>query len=143
MEVLLKAARGWADLENGDLAAPRTWLYRVAANHCVDYLRRRNWRRARMQLYAGGQPYGLTPEADGDRAPFPPGDDAVRILALLSGRLNREERRILDLLMETGLRKESVARILGVSRGTVGRRIARIRGRALEIRSALEGISDA
>lgn len=137
VEVLLKAAGGVEKPAGCVLSNTRTWLYRVAINHCLDHIRRRNWRKERMLLYAAHQSGFGTMDPGLNEDPSLPGE-WNGVLGLLWDRLNPEDRRILHLLFDAGMRQEAVARTTGVSRGTVARKMARIRNLALEIRHALD-----
>lgn len=129
VEVLIKAARGWETY--AECEAPGAWLYRVAANHCADHLRRRNWRRDRLSLYARN--LALSAEAEPE---VPPGESPsgfAHALGLLQSALCAEERHLLHLLFGAGMNQETAARVTGVSRGTVARRMARIRATAAKL----------
>jgi RNA polymerase sigma-70 factor (ECF subfamily) len=139
MEVLLKAARGGVE-SGGPLALknPRTWLYRIAANHCLDHLRRRHRRRDHLQRFAANLPDFAAPER---RTNDPETERHERMwkdaYVQLQSSLNPVDRHLLHLLYDTGMNQEYAARLTGVSRSAIARGMARIRERALEIRQVL------
>ncbi len=114
-----------------------TWLYRLAANAAIDFLRRERRRRSLLTVPLTGE--------DGDRALDipdrrldPQGEAERRELqgAIQRGlaRLTAEHREILVLREFTGLSYAEIAQVLRLEEGTVKSRIARAR---LALRRAL------
>ncbi|HEX2612241.1 MAG TPA: sigma-70 family RNA polymerase sigma factor [Fibrobacteria bacterium] len=127
-EVLLKAARAWGGFQ-GDCAAP-TWLYRVAANHCADHLRRQRRRLGLLRLHAAemaaeGSPEGLSEGGEESEAAA-----LRRVLDALRGRLAGADRHIAYLRFEVGLRQRPIALATGLTRAGVAGRLRKIRDRA-------------
>jgi RNA polymerase sigma-70 factor (ECF subfamily) len=125
-EVLLKAARAW-DAFQGDCAAP-TWLYRVARNHCADFLRRGRRYRERMRLYAAGE----EPE-EPDAFPEVVPTGLTFVLEELQNGLDCVDRHIAYLRFEVGMKQVGIARITGMTKGCVAGRLRRIRERAVRL----------
>ncbi len=104
-EVLLRAHRGYRRLEGQPDAQPRAWLYRIAANVCVDYLRR-GGRHSSVELV--------------ETASGAPGPDEVaatreeleRVVALLA-QLPPRQRTALELRRLGGLDYAEVAHRMG------------------------------
>jgi RNA polymerase sigma-70 factor (ECF subfamily) len=115
-EALIAIVRG---LPRFDLrAAPRTWMYRVATNACLDELRRRG-RRPRL-----GLDDALAERPD----PAPPVDRSVTDRLTLDEALARlsEEFRVAVVLRDVhGLDYAQIAEVLQIPIGTVRSRIAR------------------
>lgn len=127
-EVFLKA---WSNLEKFEFkSAFSTWLYRLASNLCIDFLRN-----ARRRPFVP-----LTFEdADGEEQrievidPAPQPEDALLAgeqqeqLNAAMQELEPEHRKILTLRVVNGLSYTDIAEILGVKEGTVKSRLARAR----------------
>jgi RNA polymerase sigma-70 factor (ECF subfamily) len=130
-EVLLKAARAW-DGFLGDCAAP-TWLYRVAANHCADHLRRHRRRHSLLRLHAAElvrenpleDASHLEPLGHEGHAPA-----LRRVLDALRSGLEGADRHIAYLRFEAGFRQRRIARVTGLTRAGVAGRLRKIRDRA-------------
>lgn len=112
-------------------ANAKTWLYRIAYNACVDYLRRR---RKEVSLDALREA-GFDPSDD--RLP-PPGEAAERAelrrqigQAVLS--LPEDHRAVMILRDYQQLSYEEIARILDVNEGTVKSRLNRAREKVKNI----------
>jgi RNA polymerase sigma factor (sigma-70 family) len=156
MEVLIKAASGWTlspdsqdatgalEKKGTGNARPmknsRTWLYRIAANHCLDHLRRRKRRREHLQRYAANLPGFASPE----RWITDPEIERTKEIwkdayAQLQSSLNPVDRHLLHLVYDSGVNQERAARLTGVSRSAIARGIARIREQAVEIRKTIDG----
>jgi RNA polymerase sigma factor (sigma-70 family) len=111
----------------GDLRDPVAWLYRVALNRFSDY-RRIVARAARLNERLGNT--GIEPWTEprlGDTE-----------LALTFKALPRRQRVAATLYYLADLSTEEVARVMGVSRGTVDRHLYRAR---VALRSNMEGES--
>ncbi len=129
-DVFLSAFRHLAEFRGE--SALSTWLLRIAANNCLNRIRRRGLRAGR-EVFAGDFD-------DGDGAGFnPPGPDQVRpdritevreIGALLEkalARLDVDTRWLLLLLDVEGFTNEEVAELAGIPVGTVKSRVHRAR----------------
>lgn len=118
-EVFLRAYRGLDDFRQE--SSYQTWLYRITANRCRDYLRSAAFRRL--------IPWGDTREMEG------PGGETERLLEEVEG--GEVFRRVLDLPLPyrlvvalhywQGLPVQEVARLTGLSEGNVRTRLSRAR----------------
>jgi RNA polymerase sigma-70 factor, ECF subfamily len=115
-EALIAIVRGLPRFDQR--AAPRTWMYRVATNACLDELRRRG-RRPRLGL----------DDAMAERPdPAPPLDRSVTDRLTLDDALARlpEEFRVAVVLRDVqGMDYAQIAEVLQIPIGTVRSRIAR------------------
>jgi RNA polymerase sigma-70 factor (ECF subfamily) len=92
-----------------------TWLYRIAANACIDELRRRR----RLVLFGD-----LPPTLHGSVAPSEP-DDSHREITVAVGRLSPRLRLAVLLRYFDDLSYEEIARALDCTPGTVASRLHR------------------
>lgn len=127
-EIFLKA---WTNLEKFEFkSAFSTWLYRLASNLCIDFLRNSR-RKPSVPL--------TFEDADGEEQrievidPAPQPEDAL-LAAEQQEQLNAamqdlepEHRQILTLRVVNDLSYTDIAEILGIKEGTVKSRIARAR----------------
>lgn len=108
-----------------------TWLYRLATNAAIDFLRREKRRRSLTvtSLSAEDDPQRLLDIPD---RRFTPQDELERKefqAAIRQGleQLSEEHRRILVLRELSGLSYAEIAQVLGIEEGTVKSRISRAR----------------
>jgi RNA polymerase sigma-70 factor (ECF subfamily) len=133
-EVFLKVHGSYSTFEGSSQAS--TWLYRVAANHCLDHLR---WKRRQADLLAG---YGdeLASNKTPDTSPDNP---ARRLFRRLLDGLDAANRQVVFLRFEVGLTHEEIAEICGVSRVAITKRLAKFHAKVAllktELSDALEG----
>ncbi|MGM9552888.1 MAG: RNA polymerase sigma factor [Faecousia sp.] len=127
-ESFLKA---WRSLDSFHFeAAFSTWLYRLASNTCLDFLRSTKRRRA----------LSLTVEDESgesqlldlpDPAPTPEAalltNEENALLSAAMGQLDPEQRRILTLRVVNDLSYTEIAAVLNIKEGTVKSRLARAR----------------
>ena len=113
-DALLKLYLRWDTV--GDLRDPVAWVYRVALNRCSDY-RRIVARGARLteRLKSTGTGHWTEPRL------------ADTELALTFSALPRRQRTAATLYYLADLSTEEVARVMGVSQGTVDRHLFRAR----------------
>lgn len=135
-EAFLSAWRGLPRFQGNSSFS--TWLYRLATNVCIDYLRRQKRR--------GGQGGGVSLDDDEDRAvlqlpdrgPGPEEElerrETREAIGLGLSRLSEEHRRILVMREMDGLSYTEIGDLLQLEEGTVKSRIARAR---LALRSVL------
>jgi RNA polymerase sigma-70 factor (ECF subfamily) len=125
-EVLVKAARGW-DTFTGDCERS-TWLYKVAANHCADHLRWRKRQHNLMRLYAADRDPPHPAVETGDVL-----SGATDVLEDLRSGLGCQDRHIVYLRFDVGMKRDGIARITGLSRASVTRRLVKIQERAARL----------
>jgi RNA polymerase sigma-70 factor (ECF subfamily) len=107
-------------------AAIGTWLYRLAVNHCVDFVRSRHWKQAR-----------LTETLNDERAPEPPVLQPSPILRLeldhAVDQLPPGCREVFVLHDVEGFDHKEISRMLGIAEGTSKSQVfkARMKLRAL------------
>jgi RNA polymerase sigma-70 factor (ECF subfamily) len=135
-EAFLKAFRALPSFKGGSKFA--TWLYRIAANACLDLLRKR---KSYSELSLDAQ----TEDEDGARGGFDVADGAADIEAALEGKefraLVREavdglpdaHRAIIVMRDFQDMEYAEIAGVLGCPEGTVKSRINRARGRLKRI----------
>ena len=107
-----------------------TWLYRLTANVCIDYLRRRNRRLGvESAVSLDDEEAGWAEPADWEQDPHRKLEQSERGRALARGleRLPEYQRRPLVLRELSGLSYQEIAQALDLDLGTVKSRIARAR----------------
>jgi RNA polymerase sigma-70 factor, ECF subfamily len=111
-------------------ASPRTWLYRIVYNVCLDHLRRR-----RRQPPA--QVHGIDP------ATRDVGDDTDLRLSLAAAlaALAPEERAAVLLVDAEGLSYDEAAAVIDVPTGTIASRLSRARAALRRSLREAEGVS--
>lgn len=123
-EAFLRAWRSLPDFQGGSSFA--TWLYRLASNVCIDFLRKKKRQEDAVSLDDGENPLPLP-----DRR-FDPEDEVQRreLRRALNGailKLSDEHRQVIVLRELEGLSYGEIAGRLGLEEGTVKSRIARAR----------------
>jgi RNA polymerase sigma-70 factor (ECF subfamily) len=127
--------RVWRGLEkyHGDCAF-ETWVYRIAANCCIDYLRKK--KRDRSESIEPLKEQGFDP-ADpkaGTEEKVLAAEEKQRLREGIA-QLPEEQREALILTQLEKVPYEEAARALGVSEGTVKSRVNRAKARLKEILS--------
>lgn len=112
-EVFVKLVRDASALESRETALP--WIYRVATNHCLNLLRNAE-RRGEREL-----PDELPVAAARGPESWPDRHLAQRVLS----RFDAATQAIAVGVLVDGMEHEEVARALGISRRTVGRKLQR------------------
>ncbi len=122
----------------GGRSTLKTWIYRVALNHCRSRLGRKKWWHWPLREETGGEEGVelLDPRRDPEARAIA-GDDGQRVLAALQ-QVPEPFREAVVLCDLQELPYQEIAEILGVRIGTVRSRIARGRERLKDI---LEGSS--
>jgi len=107
-----------------------TWLYKVASNVCLDFLRKSkrpdHATVSLNQVNSEGEEFSLSLE-DNTYAPYQNVQmtEAQRALAAALDKLSPEHKKVIVLRDIEGLSYEEIARILGTAEGTVKSRINR------------------
>jgi len=127
-EAFVKAYSNLRSFNSG--SAFYTWLYRIAINAAIDFLRKRKGKSAdslddEKYLEAGFEPVSKDASSDPESM-FTRGERARALKAAMS-RLSEKLRRVIVLHDVEGLSQEEVAEILRVPVGTVKSRISRAR----------------
>lgn len=102
-------------------ASPRTWLYRVTTNHCLNLIR--DGRRRRELLDEKVAPALSVVGDDGL-------DARVKVRDLM-GRVPDDVREVATCFYFAGMTQDEVAEALGISRRTVGNRLRAFRDTAI------------
>ena len=132
-EAMLKAWRALPDYR-GDCSL-ETWLYRIAASCCLDFLRRKGrWATESAEQLAeegGFDPPDPSPQPEDE---LQRRDERAELQSALAA-LPDDMRIALTMSAVEGRRYEDIAQVLGVAPGTVKSRISRARVRLSEILS--------
>jgi len=112
----------------------KTWIYRVAVNHCRSRLRRRVFRLEPFERTTDDRdPMAEVADSRRDPEELALAGDAERIVQRALGELPRSFREAVVLRDIEGLSYEEIAEVLGVRIGTVRSRIARGRRRLSDL----------
>lgn len=109
-----------------------TWLYKIASNVCLDFLRKNKRHTVDTvslhQQNAEGEEFLLNIEDKG-RTPYESAqmNEAQRALFAALSQLNEEQRKVVVLRDVEGLSYEEIAAVTGLAAGTVKSRINRAR----------------
>jgi RNA polymerase sigma-70 factor (ECF subfamily) len=115
-EVFVKLLRDMDRLQDRETVLP--WVYRVAMNHCLN-VRRDAHRRGEDAL---AEDLDVVPDAHADRPDaYPDRQLAQAVLA----RFDDETQAVAVGVLVDGMEHEEVAAVLGISRRTVSRKLAR------------------
>lgn len=114
--------RIWRGLDkyHGDCAF-ETWVYRVAANCCLDYLRKKKRDRSESIEPLREQGYDPADPKAGTEEQVIKADEKKRLRECIA-RLPEDQREALVLTQLEGVLYETAAEMLGVSEGTVDRK---------------------
>jgi RNA polymerase sigma-70 factor (ECF subfamily) len=123
-EIFLKAAAAWQGFAGQ--SQPSTWLYRIAANHCLDHLRWKKRQRDLLDAYAAGTDTECAEEEEG----LPVMRD---ILDRLREEMDALDSHIVYLRFELGFTHQAIAEICGVSRVAITKRLGKIETRAKQL----------
>lgn len=127
-EAFVKAWQGLPAFQGGSSFA--TWVYRLATNVCIDYLRRQKRRRqVESEISLDDEESGWTEPADWSRDPQRQLERSEQGRALARGleALPPPQRQILVLRELSGLSYQEISQRLELDMGTVKSRIARAR----------------
>ena len=133
--------RIWRNLANyrGECAL-ESWVYRIAANCCMDWLRKkkRDWSVSMEPMVEQG--FDPADDAPGTEAQVVAKDERQRLREAIA-LLPEDQREALILTQLEKVPYEEAARALGVSEGTVKSRVNRAKARLKEILSAERELS--
>lgn len=128
-EAFLNAWRGLGKFQGDSSFA--TWLYRLASNACIDFLRKEKRKRSlSMTLSLDDEEEGKQAELPDERdSPEQRLEQAETRRAIADGleRLTPEHRQVLVMRELSGLSYAEICQVLGLEEGTVKSRIARAR----------------
>jgi RNA polymerase sigma-70 factor, ECF subfamily len=102
-----------------------TWIYRVAVNECLAWMRGRNRRGKAVELIEA-----LEPEAGEEAEAL----DARLLAEKLIGWTDAKTREILFMAYLEGLKQEEIARVLNISRRAVSKRLTVFREKVARMR---------
>jgi RNA polymerase sigma-70 factor (ECF subfamily) len=128
----LKAYRGECAFE--------TWVYRIAANCCMDFLRKRKREKSVSLEPLKEEGFDPPDESPGTEETAVIRDEHARLREAIAG-LPEEQRDILVMTQLEGRSYEETARLLRISEGTVKSRLNRAREKLREIISGERELS--
>ena len=133
--------RIWRNLANyrGECAL-ESWVYRIAANCCMDWLRKKKRDRSVSMEPMVEQGFDPADEAPGTEEQVVAKDERQRLREAIAI-LPEDQREALILTQLEKVPYEEAARALGVSEGTVKSRVNRAKARLKEILSAERELS--
>ncbi len=133
--------RIWRSLGSyrGDCAL-ESWAYRIAANCCMDWLRKKKRDRSVSMEPMKEQGFDPADTAPGTEKQVVAADEHRRLREAIA-QLPEEQREALTMTQLERVPYEEAARILGVSEGTVKSRVNRAKARLREILSEGEELS--
>ena len=120
-EVFVRALRYAGTLKADRECLP--WLYRVATNYCL------NWIRDRKPI-DDRQPEEILQEGSGERRLAA----RQQVLSLLD-KFDEKTRQVAVYSLLDGMTQEEIASVMGLSRKTVGKKLSRFSQRAKELQS--------
>ncbi len=133
--------RIWRSLESyrGDCAL-ESWVYRIAANCCMDFLRKKKRDRSVSMEPLREQGFDPADPTPGTEEQVVAKDDRQRLRETIAA-LPEDQREALILTQLEKVPYEEAARALGVSEGTVKSRVNRAKARLKEILSEIGELS--
>jgi len=117
-EAFVRAWKGWGSLR--DPARVKPWLYAIVRNTAMDWLRKERRHEAED-----------LPDEVAAPAPREPGDLVDRVGAVVQS-LRAEDRQIVLMRFVDGLSYAEIGEALGMSTGSVGEKLHRVRARVME-----------
>lgn len=116
------AAQLWRSFPRyDDRVAFSTWMYRVALNVAISFVRRQT---VRNRHFAGPEGHEEMPDPAGGAA----GDRELRLLERFLAGLGELDRGLMLLYLD-GRRHDAIAEVLGISESNVGTRLGRLKER--------------
>ena len=133
--------RIWRSLDSyrGDCAL-ESWVYRIAANCCMDYLRKKKRDKSVSMEPMRDQGFDPADPSPGTEEQVVAADEQKRLREAIT-RLPEDQREALIMTKLEKVPYEEAARMLGVSEGTVKSRVNRAKARLKEILSAERELS--
>lgn len=128
VQEVFAGALGTAEGLRGE-ADPRTWLCRISDHLCVDLLRRRRRNPVHAQAAAGEPPENELGAAQLAAAIVDDARESFSTVRRLLADLDTDMQRLAVLYYLDELTQEELARELGLSRRTVGKRLQRLLAR--------------
>lgn len=124
-DVFMKLVRDMDRLQDRETVMP--WIYRVATNHCLNVIRSR--RRAGENVSVEEDVLDLAPADPSGATTYPDRALARAVLA----QFDEDTQAVAVGVLVDGMEHEELARVLGVSRKTIQRRLDRFLTRAREL----------
>ena len=133
--------RIWRNLENyrGDCAL-ETWVFRIAANCCMDYLRKKKRDRSVSMEPLQEQGFDPADPSTGTEEQVVAADEQKRLREAIT-MLPEDQREALIMTQLEKVPYEEAAKLLGVSEGTIKSRVNRAKARLKEILSGERELS--
>ena len=133
-ETFIRAYRNLARFELGRPLAP--WLKRIATNLAINHLK--GVANREQSLYTEDQPAGPRKNPSSSSAGSDPlstleSSERMAALEVAMKRLSPEDRAVLILKVEEGMRYQDIAEVLEISQGTVMSRLFRARQKLKEL----------
>ncbi len=122
-EVFVRVINSMADFRRQ--SQPSTWLYRITTNLCLNRVRDSRRRRARL--------HRLGEEVDAGASPSTPSAEARTALRDLLGRLPEDLGEIAVYYFVDEMDQDEIAKLVGVSRRTIGYRLERFAEQARQL----------
>jgi RNA polymerase sigma-70 factor (ECF subfamily) len=117
-DVFVKA---WRNREQYDAAKGRvfTWLYNITRSTCIDHLRSKAYKQARVSVLSDNMFLLLPNEKAGNFLP-----DTIGVRKLVDS-LRKEEKEVIELMYFKGYTQQQIAEIMKTPLGTVKTRMTR------------------
>ncbi len=132
-EVFIKVLSAWKGFAGA--AQPSTWLYRIAANHCLDLLR---WKKRQESLVESYAVEMLSEEREEEN----PGRPRIAdLLEFLEDGMDDMDRPIVFLRYTVGLTQKEIGGLCDVSRVAITKRLKKFESRATGLRERFDGSS--
>jgi RNA polymerase sigma-70 factor (ECF subfamily) len=131
-EVFIKVLSAWKGFAGA--AQPSTWLYRIAANHCLDLLR---WKR-RQEILTTSYAAETRDEVQEDEEQGRP--RVADLVEHMREGMDEMDRQIVFLRYTVGLTQKEIGGLCDVSRVAITKRLKKFESRATGLREHFEGL---